>query len=284
MRLGIAGGSTKIFGKKTNLSRDEAEAIQLVEAGQFQRAIQCFRSLVERNSDPGKKVDYLVCQANCWIQMGAVGEARHCLATAEEIAETGSVARLQIDVVVATMLVDEGKSEDALQELSRLLTKYKKQIHIDEFRELYENIQVQRAFILMHLSRNDEARPILEEAQSFELLEEGARSSVHCHLGRCYVESAEYQSAKQQFLDAQRIGVPEDWEAPFRYHFGYALYELGEFGAAKREFILGLQSRAEGPPLALVYKMLAKVSRKLGEHNEAHLYEEEWKLSRHRVS
>jgi len=284
MRLGIAGGSTKIFGKKTNLSRDEAEAIQLVEAGQFQRAIQCFRSLVERNSDPGKKVDYLVCQANCWIQMGAVGEARHCLATAEEIAETGSVARLQIDVVVATMLVDEGKSEDALQELSRLLTKYKKQIHIDEFRELYENIQAQRAFILMHLSRDDEARPILEEAQSFKLLEEGARSSVHCHLGRCYFASAEYQSAKQQFLNAQRIGVPEDWEANFHYYFGYTLYELGEFGAAKRKFILGLQSRAEGPPLVLVYKMLANASRKLGEHKEAHLYEEESKRSEHRDS
>jgi tetratricopeptide (TPR) repeat protein len=125
----------------------------------------------------------------------------------------------------------------------------------------------------MHLQKNLEAKPLLEEATRFDL-EEEVRSEVHCHLGRCYHELALYDPAREQFERATALGVSEEWQAVFHYYYGYTLYELKEFQRAKREFILCLQSGSSGPEAALRYSMLAATSRKLGEHSEAAAFEE----------
>jgi hypothetical protein len=78
-------------------------------------------------------------------------------------------------------------------------------------------------------------------------------------------------------VTAQELGVPENWESSFHYYFAYTLYELEAFSQAKREFIVCLQSGLPGPPLQYIYKMLALVSRKLGERDQAQLYEREAK-------
>jgi hypothetical protein len=46
----------------------------------------------------------------------------------------------------------------------------------------------------MHLERNLEAKPLLEEATGFEL-DADVESDVHCHLGRCYHELALWQES-----------------------------------------------------------------------------------------
>ena len=125
----------------------------------------------------------------------------------------------------------------------------------------------------MHLQRNPEAKPLLEEATKFEL-DNAVRSDVHCHLGRCYHELALYTLAREQFEQANALGVSGEWEAVFHYYYGYTLYELNEFQRAKREFILCLQSGPSGPEPALRYSMLAATSRRLGERSEAASYEE----------
>jgi len=111
------------------------------------------------------------------------------------------------------------------------------------------------------------------EATRFEL-DADVRSDVHCHLGRCYHELALYTLAREQFEQANAIGVSEEWEAAFHYYYGYTLYELKEFQRAKREFILCLQSGPSRPEPTLRYSMLAATSRKLGEHSEAASFEE----------
>jgi tetratricopeptide (TPR) repeat protein len=143
---------------------------------------------------------------------------------------------------------------------------------------MYEFVQVQRAFTLMHLDRKLEARPLLEAATKFDLdaeeIDEGVRSYVHCHLGRCYAELSLYQLAREQFEQANALGVSEDWKPTFHYYYGYTLYELKEYRRAKREFIICLQSGSPGPEARLRYLMLAETSRKLGEYSEARAYEE----------
>lgn len=129
----------------------------------------------------------------------------------------------------------------------------------------------------MNLSKPAEARPILEEALSFQL-EDDVKSSVHCHLGRYHHELRMYALAKEQFVLAQRLKVPEDWEGTFHYYYGYTLYELKEFDSARREFILSLQSGSSGPPASYKYKMLAATHRKLGEYSQARRYEDMAKL------
>ena len=143
---------------------------------------------------------------------------------------------------------------------------------------MYEFIQVQRALALIHLGRNLEARPLLEAAAQFDLdgeeIDEETRSEVHCHLGRCYHELSLYQLAREQFQQANALGVSEQWKPVFHYYYGYTLYELKEYQRAKREFILCLQSGSSGPETQLRYLMLAATSRKLGEYSEARAYEE----------
>lgn len=157
-----------------------------------------------------------------------------------------------------------------------MLIEHKALFNTAEGRDLYELVQVQRAFSLIHLERKEEARPLLEEASAFQLDSE-VRSNVHCHLGRCYHEMARYVMAKEQFERANALGVEEEWRAVFHYYYGYTLYELKEFQLAKREFILCLQSGPSGPESFLRYSMLAATSRKLGEHAEARVYEEKAK-------
>jgi tetratricopeptide (TPR) repeat protein len=130
----------------------------------------------------------------------------------------------------------------------------------------------------MHLGKNLEARPLLEAATKFDLdaeeIDEGARSEVHCHLGRCYHEVSLYQLAREQFEQANALGVSEEWRPVFHYYYGYTLYELKEYQRAKREFTLCLQSGSSRPDARLRYLMLAATSRKLGEYSEASAYEE----------
>ena len=149
-------------------------------------------------------------------------------------------------------------------------------IKSSEGRDLYELVQTQRAFSLMHLESNEEARPLLEEVVAFRLDSE-VRSNVYCHLGRCYHELSLYPLAKEQLERANALGVEEDWQAVFHYYYGYTLYELKDFQGAKREFILCLQSSPSGPESSLRYAMLAATSRKLGEYAEARVYEEKAK-------
>ena len=106
-----------------------------------------------------------------------------------------------------------------------MLIEHKAWFNTPEGRDLYELVQVQRAFSLIHVERNEEARPLLEEALAFQLDSE-VRSNVHCHLGRCYHELSSYVMAKEQFERANALGVEEDWQAVFHYYYGYTLYEL----------------------------------------------------------
>lgn len=200
-------------------------------------------------------------------------EAESLVAEAKQLATGNQHASAVVDLFRATTLLEQGSSEQGLDALAVVLSEYSTWLATAEGRAMYEFIQVQRAFSLMRLGRNTEARPLLEEAEEFPLDAE-VRSDVHCHLARCYHELCLYPLARGQFERANALGVSEEWQSAFHYYYGYTLFELREFQRAKREFILCLQSGPSGPEPALRYLMLAATSRRLGEHSEARAYEE----------
>jgi len=179
----------------------------------------------------------------------------------------------ETEFCAAYSLLEQGHREEGLQALGAILLKHETWLETAEGRPVYEAIQVQKAFSLMHLQRNLEAKPLLEEATQFELSTE-IRRDIHCHLGRCYHELAQYKLAREQFERANALGVSEDWQPVFHYYYGYTLYELKEFQRAKREFILCLQAGPSGPEVGVRYSMLAVTCRRLGEYAEAKAYEE----------
>ena len=250
--------------------RDTAYA--LCEAGKFSEALEHFKTLESKSTDRSEKAGYLADLATCYHELGNLSQAEICIAKAKELVMDDPLGSAQIDYLAAIFLIEEGKPEQGLQKLSRIVANNTEVFRSEEGRELYQRIQVERAFTLMHLSKNQEARPLLEEALSFDL-EREPKSSLHCHLGRCYCELSEFSQARDQLLLAESIGIPEDWKATFHYYFGYTLFELNDFAAANRQFIVCLQSGATGPPESLVYTMLAETSRKLGDSARAREYE-----------
>jgi tetratricopeptide (TPR) repeat protein len=220
-----------------------------------------------------QRVADLLESANSCQRQERSGDADSLVAKAKRLAAGNQNASAMVDLFCATTFLEQGNREQGLQALASMLTEYREWLATDEGREMHEFIQVQRAFSLVHLQRNLEAKPLLEEATKFDLDEE-VRSDVHCHLGRCYHELGLYALAREQFMRADALRVSEEWQPVFHYYYGYTLYELKEFQRAKREFILCLQSGPSGPEPTLRYSMLAATSRKLGEHSEAAAFEQ----------
>ena len=188
---------------KMNTSKVQ-HAHELCNSGNFQEALEHFKELAAQSADPLERAGYLIDQATCHSKAGHFTEARACVAEAKKLAVVDTMARVQIDIFSATLLIEEGARERGLDALSQILKNYASWLEGGEGRELYQDIEMQRGFTLMHLSRCAEARSILEEVVSFNLGRE-ERSRVHCHLGRCYVELSEYRLAKDQFLLAQHL-------------------------------------------------------------------------------
>jgi tetratricopeptide (TPR) repeat protein len=231
--------------------------------------------------DPLPRIAELLDRANCCQKERRPVEAALLVAEARQLAAVDPHASAVVELFCATTFLEQEKQEQGLRALTSMLSQYCDWFATAEGRPMYEFIQVQRAFALMHLGRNMEARPLLEAATQFDLdaeeTDEDVRSDVHCHLGRCYHELSLYQLAREQFEQAKALGVSEEWKPAFHYYYGYTLYELKEFQRAKREFILCLQSGSSGPEARLRYLMLAATSRKLGEYSEARAYEEQAK-------
>jgi tetratricopeptide (TPR) repeat protein len=230
-------------------------------------------------NDPLNRIGTLLQEANRQQHEGHFRDAEISIAEARRLAQGRTQALAEIDFFCALSLLEQRKRDEGVQALSAMLSQHKAWFNTPEGRDVYELVQVQRAFSLIHLERKEEARPLLEAAVAFQLDRE-VRSSVHCHLGRCYHEMSWYAMAKEQFERANALDLEEDWQATFHYYFGYTLYELKDFQRAKREFILCLQSGTCGPPSSLRYAMLAATSHKLGEHSEARVYEEKAKSPR----
>jgi hypothetical protein len=81
-------------------------------------------------------------------------------------------------------------------------------------------------------------------------------------------------SQKEQFILAEKLKVPEDWEDDFSLLLRIHPISAKDFDAARREFIMILQSDSSGPPASYKYGMLAETYWKLGEHRQARQYED----------
>jgi tetratricopeptide (TPR) repeat protein len=254
---------------------DKAErARELYESGKFQQAIPHLKELECQSEDSLEKAGYLLDEASCHAGSGDPVEAERCINSARKLVGADPLASAKIDFLAATLLIEDGQREQGLEALSKTLQDRCSWLESTEGQELYERIQIQRGFTLVHLSKGAEGCPILEEAIFFKSIDDETKSDVHCHLGRYCFEAREYRRAREHFLAAQKLGVSDEWEAIFHYYFGYTLYELKEFEAARRELILSCQAEPGGLPPSYKYKMLANICRKLGEYSRARLYDE----------
>src|ERR1700733_3527840 len=192
-------------------------------------------------------------------EQGRFEDAERLAVEAKNLVSGNRQACAENDLFRARSLLQAKKLDEGVRTLTAILTEYADWFRNPESREVYEMVKLQRAFSLVHLERNEEALPLLEEALSFQL-EREVQSDLHCHLGRCYHERSQYPLAKEHFEHADALRVGEGWRSVFHYYFGYTLYELKDFQRAKRQFILCVQSGDSTLPEAMRYEMLAAVT------------------------
>lgn len=246
------------------------QATGLFDSGRSEEALKEFRAMSALSADRTDVALLLLGEVNCLAALGNLEEARRQLRQATELGmpDLGP----NIEFAEAGLCTSEGKHQDSLEKLNRLLINRADFLARTDNRYLYEEIQLRRALLLVHLQCFKDAIQLLHEALSFEVTEED-RSRIYCHLGLSYQHVEEPNQAKECFLEAQKIGVASDWEAQFHYNLGIVYYRLGSLDDSKREFLLCEQKATQDKPLLnSVYEWLSKVYSHIGDGAKAREY------------
>lgn len=189
--------------------------------------------------------------------------------------DNDAVFQMNADFMDASWHSNKGDFEPTLTILDRLLEHYRNEISEPQLRYLYEQVQVLRGIVLAELQRLADALPLLEQARSFDLVEED-KALLYFHLGSCYLFVTEdYQAAQQAFVEAEKVGLAENRQAGLHYYVGYAYYLLKDYANAKREFLKAeeyLKSGLPGPVAEDLYKLLAYSCKGLRQTAEAEMY------------
>jgi tetratricopeptide (TPR) repeat protein len=139
-------------------SHSVERAHELCSLGKFREAIEHLQILLSQDVPPIQRAGYLIDQANCYSELRQFEDAARCFADARKLAVDDTMARAQIDLCAAQALLADDRRERGLEALSEMLSKYADFFQNDkESRELYEQVQLQRGFSLMHGSKYKDA-------------------------------------------------------------------------------------------------------------------------------
>jgi tetratricopeptide (TPR) repeat protein len=247
-------------------------AIALRDAGKDWEALQELQSVRESVSDPGEKVSLLLNEAACYQNLGRLEEAEIRLEEARKIAPMDETL-LYVDFSEAELRYYQERTEEAHRQFEKLFTEHSELLKSPEHRELYEAIQLRRGQVLMQLNRYDEARPLLEEALSFQL-GTTVRGDLLCMLGICYFELHDLTQAEKHLRAALETGAQEAHTIRAHYFLGAIYFLQHAYDKALHEF---QQVEAHAGEYDFdageIRQWLAKTYRRLNRIPEAEEYE-----------
>ncbi len=223
------------------------------------------------SSDQNERAYLLFSKASCYGILGDFEQARRQLSSALRD-NPSTYAQTTFDFMQGLLSQQEGKYAEALGKFNATLTVHFELFKRPELREIYEDIQQRRAFLMVTLSKFREAIPILTETLSFSL-DEQLRSDTIASLGMCCLELKEYSAARDHLLQAIAIGLTKKWEGASHFYLGIAYFHSDMLQEAKREFQKCEELAALHPlPIADVYSWLSASARRLGELSESQRY------------
>ena len=182
--------------------------------------------------------------------------------------------RMVVDFGDASMTAQMGKLEEGALKFKRILETNQKLLESSEHRDLYEDIQERRAFLLTGLGRYGDASPILKEALSFTTDRSDPRL-VHFYLGVCHEAASESSLAKEEFLRAISLGLDNQFEASARYRLAMIYFMSRAFAQAKLhlESALALPDGIRDAQLRRnTFQGLSRTCHYLGEFQEEQKY------------
>lgn len=253
---------------------NHGEAFKLFETGDYEQALAKFSLLAELEPDLVDKATLLQRQCLCLLRLGRFDDARLRVIAAKRLAGKNEWLLADLEFAEACLLQSEGREEESLAMMERLLKSRREVFEHSECRYLHEALQEKRAFVLTHLGRYSEAIPLLEEALSFSMNAD-ERSDLYHYLGICHYESGDHAAAVEALLTALRLSPNRNEVAKTHLWLGRGYFHLREFRKAKESFIAcerQLQVGKSGPAKADLYKWLAATCSQLGETQGAALY------------
>jgi tetratricopeptide (TPR) repeat protein len=141
-----------------------------------------------------------------------------------------------------------------------------------DLRFMYEDIQQRRAFLLVTLTRFQDAVPVLEEILAFDL-DRDLRSTALASLGLCYLEMKNYKSARDKFIEAIGLGLGNEWKGRAHFYLGVAYSYTDQVDEAKQQFQIAEQLAVSHQlPILDIYAWLSSTCKRLGENSESARY------------
>ncbi|MGO9641184.1 MAG: tetratricopeptide repeat protein [Candidatus Acidiferrales bacterium] len=248
-------------------------AVSLRDTGDSREAAREFHALARDAADPVERAMILLNESTCLCQMGNTVAARKCWLEASSLVPKENEFRASIEDQEAFILVTEDRTQEALEILDRIVAKYGSLLARSEKRHLYERIQANRGSHLVYLGRFSDARPLLEEALSFDEAIKGAR--FYYDLGLMYFHLDQLSPSKEHFEKSLRMGLANGWGGQAHYYLGLIYAGEGALAKAKNELELSLGD-IETSKLSKqdIYRRLTELSTALGLHDQAQAYKQ----------
>lgn len=246
-------------------------ADSLRNAGRLQESLQEFRELEALTPDLVEKAAVLLNESGVLAEMGRYNEVH---GKAQEAISLSPTPEVQCNALVARAGAFRlaGDRDGALASLDHALIEYPNVLRREEFRFLYEKIQVRRGVLLVQLERLSQAKTVLEECLSFELSPDN-RWKVIYDLARCYFDLGDNNRAKQMFLDFLKEQGDAVHIVSAHHLLGAIYYKEGAYHKALAEFTWCLPNADDaGMPKPIIYGWLANTYRALGNLTEAERY------------
>lgn len=250
--------------------------LALQESGQYDKALVELCSLAELAASPEEMIVVLQGKIDCLLGLARIQEAKQCLAEIErllpQLQEGYSDFLPRAKLFEARILYFEAKPKKALNVLNKTLAKHSRLLHLPDnrdVRDVYEEIQRDRGILLAELNRLSEAKPLLEEALTYEV----NHGDVDYHLGVCYFELGELIRAKEQFLAVLNRDAHQSLTGRAHYHLGIIYYKEAAYARAKQEFeVAEIVAEEAHVSKKYIYGWLAKTCRALGLEADADRY------------
>lgn len=253
-----------------------SRALQSGDAGLAQEALREIDARLRETRTPADRANLILARADLYRQSKRFADSRNEMDLAIQEAPDDWATQMQAAFLAGDLFDDEGKPEQACEQLTEALAKYAQVIKITgQLRPIYEAAQLRRGLALHRIRRHKEAIPILKETLAFELNRQN-RSTVLFKLGVSCTELKMWPEAQSYLNQSLTPELPNDlvWQAHYGLGIVYAYERLLE--EAKREFQSCEQHAPElaagGLSLTTVYDWLSRISKALGQRAEAEHY------------
>src|SRR6266700_2712394 len=208
---------------------DESLVQRAVESGDPAIADEAFRqydSEIQQSSNERQRAELFLGKAVLYGVFLRFKESRRSLDLALAQSPSNPDIQLQADHIGASLYDQEGNHEKAFERLTAVMHKHHRRLTTQpDLRFAYEDIQVRRGLDAVWIGQFQEAVPLLKECLSFALKAED-RGNVLSSLGRCYSELGEYDSARENFIQALRIGLTKELEGEAHMRLAVACAKL----------------------------------------------------------